>query len=118
MSFRMDMQTVIELIEAVKHYPSLYSKDTSPGNNIDQKNIIWKEISLKIDQPVEKCKAKWRNLRDSYQKAVKWRQELEQIGKVENYHEYKHEAALSFLECGIGVKRKAITLEGDKRSKA
>lgn len=100
------------LIESVKLYPSLYSKQQS-GTSIEQKNSIWKEISLKINQPTEKCKAKWRNLRDSYQKSVKYRQELETIGKMSIYHEYKHEAALSFLE--VGTKRKVN--DGEKRSK-
>lgn len=93
------------LIEAVKAYPSLYVKDQSSSTNIEQKNMIWNEISLKVNQPIEKCKAKWRNLRDSYQKAIKWKKELEELGKTSNYHEYKHEAALAFLE--VGVKRKS-----------
>lgn len=101
------------LIEAVKLYPALYIKQESSGTNIEQKNLIWKEIALKIDQPIEKCKAKWRNLRDSYQKSVKYRQELEAIGKLSIYHEYRHEAALSFLE--MGTKRKSS--EGGRRSK-
>lgn len=101
------------LIEAVKHYPALYSKQQSSGTSIEQKNLIWKEISLKLNQPTEKCKAKWRNLRDSYQKSVKYRQELEAIGKLSIYHEYKHETALSFLE--VGTKRKSS--DGEKRVK-
>lgn len=93
------------LIEAVKSYPSLYIKDQSSNTNIEQKNMIWHEISLKVNQPTEKCKAKWRNLRDSYQKAIKWKRELEQLGKLSNYHEYKHESALEFLE--LNPKRKS-----------
>lgn len=55
----MDMQTTNALIEAVKLHPSLYGRhQQSSGGNIDQKNLIWKEISLKIDQPIDKCKAK------------------------------------------------------------
>jgi hypothetical protein len=100
----MDNQTILALIEAVKQQPSLYSKQQSSGTNLDQKNQVWKEISEKINQPVERCKAKWRNLRDSYLKSVKWRHELEELGKMDVYREYKHEAALSFLEGG--VKRK------------
>lgn len=92
------------LIDAVRAYPSLYVKDHS-STNIDQKNIIWNQISLKVNQPIEKCKAKWRNLRDSYQKAMKWKRELEQLGKPNIYHEYKHERSLQFLE--IGPKRGA-----------
>lgn len=94
------------LIEAVKSYPALYVKDQPSTNiTIDQKNMIWNQISLKVNQPIEKCKAKWRNLRDSYQRAIKSKRVLEQLGKVSDFHEYKHEAALSFLE--IKQKRKS-----------
>lgn len=103
----------VALIELVKHYPQLYSKQQSSGSTIEHKNAIWKEIAVKLQQPVEKCKAKWRNLRDSYQKSIKYRRELEAIGKEDLYHEYKHENALSFLE--VGSKRKAN--DGEKRSK-
>lgn len=111
----MDNNTIIALIEAVKQHPSLYNKyhQSSGNTNLDQKTTIWKEISEKVNQPIDKCKAKWRNLRDSYQKAIKWKQELEEIGKLSNYHEYKHEAALSFLE--VGTKRKSV--DADKRLK-
>lgn len=86
------------LIEAVKACPSLYSKQDSSSTSGDQKNMLWKKISKQINQPPEKCKAKWRNLRDSYLKAIKWRRELEDLGRLGNYHEYRHEAALSFLD--------------------
>lgn len=112
----MDTHAVNALIEAVKLYPSLYLKQAIQGGNSDQKNIIWREISEKIDQPIDKCKSKWRNLRDSYHKAIKWRQELEAIGKLSNYHEYKHEAALSFLGSTTGIKRKNSS-DGDKQLK-
>lgn len=66
-----------------------------------------------MNQPPEKCKAKWRNLRDSYQKAIKWKHELEELGKIDHYQGYKHEAALNFLE--INLKRKGK--DDDKRLK-
>lgn len=112
----MDTHAVIALIEAVKQYPSLYLKQPVQGGNSDQKNIIWRDIAQKIDQPIDKCKAKWRNLRDSYHKAIKWRQELDAIGKLSNYHEYKHEAALSFLGSTAGIKRKSSS-DGVKQLK-
>lgn len=93
------------LIELVRTYPSLYSKKNSSSNNVEQKNIVWCQIAEQLGQPVEKCKAKWRNLRDSYQKSVKWRKELEELGKLSSYHEYKHEAAMAFLE--VSSKRKS-----------
>ena len=93
----------IALIEAVKANPSLYSKQDASTSGItsEHKNSIWKKISNQINQPPEKCKAKWRNLRDSYQKAIKWKRELEEIGKLSIYQGYKHEQALSFLESSI-----------------
>lgn len=105
----MDYQFTIQLIEAVKEYPLLFKRQAT--GTTEQKNAVWNEIAKNIDQTPKKCKAKWRNLRDSYQKSVKWRQELEEIGKMSNYHTYKHEEALSFLE--VGSKR--TSSDGEKR---
>lgn len=111
----MDAKAINALIEAVKLYPSLYSKQPANNGNSDQKNVIWKEISQKIDQPIERCKAKWRNLRDSYHKAVKRRLELEEIGRLSTYQEYRHEAALAFLGNNTGAKRKGSLLDDGKQ---
>lgn len=105
----MDYQFTIQLIEAVKDCPLLYKKQAT--GTTEQKNAAWNEIAQNIDQTPKKCKAKWRNLRDSYLKAVKWRQELEEIDKMAKYRPYKHEEALSFLE--VGSKR--TSSDGEKR---
>lgn len=99
--------TIDLLIETVKCYPCLYDKEQASRANIDQKNQIWTEIATKIDQPVEKCKSKWRNLRDSYLKAIKYKHELELIGKLDIYRGYKHEDTLSFLETSSLMKRQS-----------
>jgi hypothetical protein len=112
-SLNSEQMDSVALIELVRMHPSLYSKTQSSGISTEQKNQIWKDISAKLGQNVDKCKAKWRNLRDSYQKSIKYRRELEAIGKEELYHEYRHEIALSFLE--VGAKRKAP--DGEKRVK-
>lgn len=113
----MDTHTVNALIEAVKLYPSLYNKQSSQSGSSDQKNLIWKEVSKQIDQPIEKCKSKWRNLRDSYHKAVKWRRELEAIGRLSNYREYKHEAALSFLGVPTTSNKRKSSFDGERHMK-
>lgn len=100
------------LIQLVKEYPLLYTKNDS-SINIDQKNMLWKEIASRLNQPEAKCKSKWRNLRDSYQKALRWKSELEEMGKLCNYHPYRHEAALSFLENKMKRKRE----DGDRSKK-
>lgn len=95
----------LALIEAVKMHPELWSKEVSSTGNMDQKCNVWREISAKVNQPVDKCKAKWRNLRDSYLKSIKWREDLAEVGKLEKYRGYKHEEALTFL--GSAQKRKS-----------
>jgi Alcohol dehydrogenase transcription factor Myb/SANT-like len=102
----------IALIAAVRDHPEIYGNPLS-ASSIDQKTHTWRQISEKVNQPVEKCKAKWRNLRDSYLKAMKWKEELAEVGKLSRYREYKHEEALSFL--GNGQKRKLG--EYDKRTR-
>lgn len=51
---------------------------------------------LNEDDP-GKLKQKWRNLRDSYQKAMKYKRDLEEIGQLNKYHPYRHENKMSFL---------------------
>jgi hypothetical protein len=109
----MDNNTVNILIETIKNYPSLWSRQQQ--NSVDQKASIWKEVSLNVQQPVDKCRAKWRNLRDSYLKSIKWRQKFEEIGQPENHREYKHERQLSFLD--VNLKRKRTSGDDDKQSK-
>lgn len=103
----MNIATIETLIETVKCYPCLYDKEQASRANIDQKNQVWIEIANKIDQPVEKCKSKWRNLRDSYLKAIKYKHELGLIGKLSLYRGYKHEDSLSFLETSSLKKRRS-----------
>lgn len=43
-------------------------------------------------------KSKWRNLRDAYQKSIKNKRDLEEMGMLHKYYAYKHENQLnSFL---------------------
>lgn len=89
-----------ELIEAVREYPVLYDRSSTAA--MDEKNSAWSKISGQLNKSNNKLtinflKAKWRNLRDTYQKALKHRKELEEIGQLQRYKEYKHEDALNFL---------------------
>lgn len=93
--------TVEELIEAVRNYPVLYDRiNVVSGAQLnEEKAIAWRKISENLgnEDTIEVLKAKWRNLRDSFMKAVKNRKELEEIGQLHRYHGYKHEEKLEFL---------------------
>lgn len=107
--------SVEELIDVVKEYPVLYDRanNVSSAQANEEKSMAWKKIAEFLDDDVTSLKAKWRNLRDSYQKAIKNRKELEEIGQLHRYHEYKHEGKLDFLyphldlEPNLTRKRKA-----------
>ena len=58
----------------------------------------FKEVAEKMDiSDVSSLKSKWRNLRDSYQKSIKNKRDLEEIGLIHKYHKYKHECQMEFL---------------------
>lgn len=105
----MDNATIELLIESVKGHPCLYDKEQATRFNIDQKNQIWIEIANKLDKPVEKCKHKWRNLRDSYLKAIRSKHDLGRIGQLGLHRSYKYEDSMSFLEASSLKKRRSST---------
>lgn len=93
------LSSVDDLIDVVREYPVIYDRiNSAPGSNAnDEKAQAWIEISEKLNEDAVVLKLKWRNLRDSYQKAVKNRRELEEIGQLHRYREYKHEEKMHFL---------------------
>jgi Alcohol dehydrogenase transcription factor Myb/SANT-like len=87
-----------DLIESVKRYPALYCKSSNTVTlNVDEKNSLWANIAKELNDNPVKVKQKWRNLRDSYQKAMKTKKDLEEMGQIHRYHEYRHEHSMSFL---------------------
>lgn len=105
----MDKLWIEMLIDSVKSHPCLYDKEQATRFNIDQKNQIWIEIANKLDKPVEKCKHKWRNLRDSYLKAIRSKHDLGCIGQLSMHRSYKYEDSMSFLEASSLQKRRSST---------
>ncbi|KAG5681763.1 hypothetical protein PVAND_011172 [Polypedilum vanderplanki] len=84
------------LIDAVKNYPILYSKISSVNN--EDKNQAWIHIANSLNEEnVQSVKSKWRNLRDSYLKAIRNKRELQEINQLSRYHPYKHEERMNFL---------------------
>lgn len=110
-----DKLNIEEFIDIVKEYPVLYDKTGTFAQNNEEKNMAWKvnikikmistilinyfkEIAKKVHlKDLNYLKSKWRNLRDTYQKAVKNRRDLEEIGMIHKYKEYKHEHQMSYL---------------------
>lgn len=122
------LNSIEQLIETVKEYPILYNKIGSvPGSvNNEEKNQVWNIIAKKINEDPNKLKQKWRNLRDSYQKAIKNKREMEEITKIigqpTRYHPYRHEERMSFLLPHIlndaaGVRKKRSTKIYDENFK-
>jgi hypothetical protein len=87
------------LIDTVREYPILYSKlgAVSGSVNNDEKNQAYIDIAKKLHEEPNKIKSKWRNLRDSYQKAVRSRKDLEEMNQLSRYHPYRHENRMAFL---------------------
>ncbi|KAL5286788.1 hypothetical protein ACFFRR_008039 [Megaselia abdita] len=61
----------LEYINIVKKHEEIYNI-THPGyKNLESKSIAWKRISEEINLPIDTCKRKWKNLRDSYTKYLR-----------------------------------------------
>ncbi|XP_050062323.1 uncharacterized protein LOC114128392 [Aphis gossypii] len=54
------------LVKEVQKYPMLYNMEHADYNNYLLKDVIWKEISTKINKSVDDTKNRWKNIRDSY----------------------------------------------------
>ena len=85
-----------DLIEAVEKHPVIYSRSISQNNA--NKNDAWRSISNELgEKNISLLKAKWRNLRDSFHKAIKNKRKFEEMGQMKHYREYVHEDKLIFL---------------------
>lgn len=92
------IESVEKLIDIVKEYPVIYNKISVPSATTEDKNKAWEKIAKELNEDSTKLiKKKWRNLRDSYQKAIKSRRDLEEIDQLHRHKAYRHEARMSYL---------------------
>ncbi|XP_050438802.1 transcription factor Adf-1-like [Adelges cooleyi] len=54
------------LIEEVRTYPVLYDVSDAKYKDIIYKDHIWKKIASKIGKPIDDCKKKWKNIKDTH----------------------------------------------------
>lgn len=52
-------------------------------------------------RPADRCKDRWRNLRDTYIKNVKSKEQLMSRGLLKEFREYKYSEAMKFLSATI-----------------
>jgi hypothetical protein len=75
----------LKLIEAIKSYPELYDRKNRNYTNMDIKKEIWNTISSDFQESEDSVRARWRNIRDAYQKSIRKKQELHETGRLKEY---------------------------------
>ncbi|XP_016952246.1 uncharacterized protein LOC108026062 [Drosophila biarmipes] len=107
-----------KLILLVQQYSFLYDVSESKYNNTIARENAWEDIGHMLDCSAKECKTRWKNLRDSYQKAIKTRRT--KSGKAAMKRKpWRFEKEMSFmanfLESGRGLKSniKEDNLESD-----
>ncbi|RZF41330.1 hypothetical protein LSTR_LSTR000044 [Laodelphax striatellus] len=59
------------LVDHVAQQPALWQPTHDHYRDIEVKHRIWKEISNDVGKPVETCKKRWKNIKDTYDRKVK-----------------------------------------------
>lgn len=85
------------LIRKIQEYPELYDRKNKNYTNMEVKKDIWQEIANEFNEPEEMVRTRWRNIRDAYQKSIRRKAELEEMGKGALYKKYKFEDQLEYL---------------------
>lgn len=106
----------LKLIDMIKSYPELYDRKHRNYTNMDIKKDIWVTISSEFNESEESVRARWRNIRDAYQKSIRKKHELSDTGKLSTYKKYKYEDLLDFLYPFCSTQKRRRLAGNDSKS--
>ncbi|XP_016332238.1 transcription factor Adf-1-like [Sinocyclocheilus anshuiensis] len=89
-----------KLILLVSEHPCLYQMTSPDYHNVNLKNNAWRNISFAVGLPVEKCRKKWKYLRDTYKREKNEEKERKRSGSgaAGGNRRWKFMSILNFLE--------------------
>ncbi|XP_041716410.1 uncharacterized protein LOC121548859 [Coregonus clupeaformis] len=104
------MQMADRIISAVSDYPELYNITLNSYRDSQRKARAWRAVSLQVEMPVDDCRNKWKNLRDTFVKFKRAEQQKRASGELDiNKKTWMHSRSMSFLNPFIQAKG----LQGD-----
>ncbi|XP_022192713.2 uncharacterized protein LOC111050673 [Nilaparvata lugens] len=59
------------LVDHVATYPALWQPSHDHYRDNELKHRIWKDISNAVEKPVDVCKKRWKNIKDTYDRRIK-----------------------------------------------
>ncbi|XP_071083046.1 uncharacterized protein [Haliotis cracherodii] len=73
-------QLDVALIRAIMDHPVFYDKNSWGYNDIDAKEKLWTEIAANLNLEVDACRARWKNLRDTFVKSRRKKPQFRRVG--------------------------------------
>ncbi|XP_010880604.1 uncharacterized protein LOC105017597 [Esox lucius] len=92
------MQLSDKVISAVSDYPELYNITLNSYKDSQRKARAWRAVSLQVELPVDDCRKKWKNLRDTFIRFKRAEQQRKASGEPESHKKtWMHSRRMSFL---------------------
>ncbi|KAG9259522.1 hypothetical protein AMEX_G27817 [Astyanax mexicanus] len=86
------------LIIAVSGFPVLYDVSLFAYRDLNKKNDAWKKVSEIVGVPVEECKKRWKNLRDTFRREKNRERERNRSGAgAVSSRPWRYMGVMSFL---------------------
>ncbi|CAI6374329.1 unnamed protein product [Macrosiphum euphorbiae] len=104
------------LAELVGYHPCLYDLKHTLYKDQTVRENVWKQISNEVNKPVDDCKKRWKNIKDTYNKKRRGRKLGTGSATKEKPSKWILEDALSFIDTAI-YERQSVTNvshEGDE----
>ncbi|XP_046578374.1 uncharacterized protein LOC124286092 [Haliotis rubra] len=73
-------QLDVALIRAIMDHPVFYDKNSWGYNDIEAKEKLWTEIAASLNLEVDACRARWKNLRDTFVKSRRKKPQFRRVG--------------------------------------
>ncbi|XP_059617198.1 uncharacterized protein LOC132262078 [Phlebotomus argentipes] len=87
------------LVRAIRMRKCLYEKTNSDYNNCKLKENAWDEVSESLGIPLNKCKARWKSLRERYVREVKRNRRLRCPEDTSSWHLFPEMTFLKDFIC-------------------
>ncbi|CAH1159840.1 unnamed protein product [Phaedon cochleariae] len=98
---RMKISSNVEdskLIELVRQHPCLYDPKNPQYKNLNIRDNVWENISEAMGQPVEDCRSRWRNVRDTFMRRKRNNKIVTGSGRSKKRRKWHLDGSLEFLD--------------------
>ncbi|XP_063920793.1 transcription factor Adf-1-like [Zophobas morio] len=104
-----------QLIELVREHSGLYNPKHPEYKDLNIRENVWMEIAALLKQPVEDCKNRWKNIRDTYMRRKRNKKPLTGSSRAKKLRKWYLEKHLVFLN-QVDCERETLTNIGRPES--